>query len=96
MFSGLPRKADIRNAADNAKKKQPGDAGPLPHRWLRRERCYDVQRPCSWKSYEFAGGSQGPASTGLAKIERAATAARISLVMTFLLWVWDSALVALV
>src|ERR1051325_2342402 len=43
-----------------------------------------AQRPCSWKSplYEFeVPASYGPASTGVAMIDRAATAARTSLVM---------------
>src|SRR5215475_5285993 len=57
---------------------------PLRLKSQARLRCASSQRPCSWKSplYEFeVPASYGPASTGLAMIDRAATAARMSLVM---------------
>ena len=59
---------------------------PLRLQSQSRLRCASSQRPCIWKSplYEFeVPASYGPASTGLAMIDRAATAARISLVMAF-------------
>src|SRR5262249_38722070 len=70
-----------------ANRKRP--AAPAASPAIARETPCGAQRPCSWKSvfelspvYEVgADGAYGPASTGVATIDRAATAARISLVM---------------